>query len=139
MMKFFNRKVFYILGVFGLLLVSISGVLFISNNFSHLNILGAVSDDCVPYNVFVQRGSKNYSVNISWSTKAECIGFVQYGRSRDNLDMVGIDVINTRKSREHNVTLEQLLTTETYYFLINSQEQAYGHSGVPLEFVLGDL
>jgi hypothetical protein len=35
--------------------------------------------------------------------------------------------------------LEQLLTTESYYFLINSQEQVYGNEGVPLEFILEEL
>jgi hypothetical protein len=139
MMRGYKRRRLYILMGIAILLISVSSVLLISTNVIGFDILGTTTNDCVPYNVFVKRGSKNYSVDIVWSTRSECIGFVQYGRSRDNLDMVGIDVINTRKSREHSVTMEQLLTTETYYFLINSQEQAYGNGGVPLEFVLEAL
>jgi hypothetical protein len=138
-MRIFNGKTFYISGGLAILLIFVSSVLLISRNIVTLDILGMSSNDCVPYNVFVRKGEKNYSVNISWSTKEECVGFVQYGRGRDNLDMVGIDIVNTRKSTEHSVNLEQLLTTETYYFLINSQEQAYGSNGVPLEFVLEEL
>jgi hypothetical protein len=138
MRRYKRRRVFILVGI-AVLLISISSVLLITTNVIGFDILGTTSNDCVPYNVFVRRGPRNYSVEIVWATKAECVGFVQYGKSRDNLDMVGIDLINTRKSREHSVTIEQLLTTETYYFLINSQEQAYGNNGVPLEFVLENL
>ena len=138
-MKILNRKKFYILGGIAILLIAVSSVLLITTNVVGFDILGSTNNDCVPYNVFVRKGSKNFSVDILWSTRAECIGFVQYGKNRDNLDMVAVDVVNTRKSNEHKVTIEKLLTTERYYFLINSQEQAYGNNGVPLEFVLDDL
>ena len=138
-MKVFNRKRFYILIGVSVFLIAVSSALLITSNVIGFDILGTTSNDCVPYNVFVSRGEKNFSVDIVWSTKAECVGFVQYGRNRDNLDMVAVDVVNMRKSTEHSVTLEQLLTTEVYYFLINSQEQAYGNNGVPLEFVLENL
>jgi hypothetical protein len=111
----------------------------VTRNADGFDIAGVSERDCVPYNVFIMKGEEDFSVDIKWSTKAECVGFVIYGRDRGNLDMVAIDRVNESQSKEHIVTLEQLLTTETYYFLINSQEQGYGNDGVPLEFVLEEL
>ena len=132
-------NVFYILGVVGIVVVSITSILLLTKNAVGFDVVGISSRDCVPYNVFIQKGEKNYSAEVSWSTKAECVGFVQYGRDRDNLDMVAVDLMNKSKSKVHKVTLDQLMSTEIYYFLINSQDQPYGNEGVPLEFVLEDL
>lgn len=134
-----NRKVFYIAGGIGIVLVSLASILLITKRVVGFDVVGISTRDCVPYNVFVQKGEKNHSVSIKWSTKTECIGFVQYGRDRYNLDMVGIDLESKSKSKEHIVRIEQLLSKEVYYFLINSQEQAYGNNGVPLEFILSNL
>jgi hypothetical protein len=134
-----NKNVFYIAGVFAILVVSFTTILLVTRNVVGFDIGGVSNRDCVPYNVFVQKGEKNYSTQITWSTKAECVGFVLYGRDRSNLDMVAVDLVNRSKSREHQVVLEQLLSKEIYYFLINSQEQAYGSNGVPLEFILDNL
>ena len=138
-MRVFNRKKLFILIGISIFLIAISSIVLITSNVIGFDILGTSTNDCVPYNVFVRKGEKNFSVDIVWSTKAECVGFVQYGRNRDNLDMVAVDILNITKSREHSVTMEQLLTIEVYYFLINSQEQAYGNNGYPLEFVLENL
>ena len=138
-MRVFNRKKLFILIGISIFLIAISSIVLITSNVIGFDILGTSTNDCVPYNVFVRKGEKNFSVDIVWSTKGECVGFVQYGRNRDNLDMVAVDILNITKSREHSVTMEQLLTIEVYYFLINSQEQAYGNNGVPLEFVLEKL
>lgn len=129
----------YVLIGISVFLISASSVFLVISKVPNFGILGSTSSDCVPYNVFVGKGEKNFSVDIAWSTRAECVGFVQYGRDRDNLDQVVVDIVNIRKSKSHKVTIEQLLTTEVYYFLVNSQEQAYGNNGVPLEFVMENL
>lgn len=134
-----NRKVFYIVGGISIVLVSLASILLITRRVVGFDVVGISTRDCVPYNVFIEKGEKNYSVSIKWSTKAECIGFIQYGRDRYNLDMVAIDLDSKSKSKEHIVRIEQLLSKEVYYFLINSQEQAYGNNGVPLEFMLNNL
>lgn len=134
-----NRKVFYIAGGISIVLVSLASILLITRRVVGFDVVGISTRDCVPYNVFIEKGEKNYSVSIKWSTKAECIGFIQYGRDRYNLDMVAIDLDSKSKSKEHIVRIEQLLSKEVYYFLINSQEQAYGNNGVPLEFMLNNL
>jgi hypothetical protein len=134
-----NKKRFYIVGISLIIVASIVSVLLVTRNAVGFDIAGVSERDCVPYNVFIMKGEDDFSVDIKWSTKAECVGFVLYGRDRSKLDMVAIDRLNSGKSREHLVTLEKLLTTERYYFLIDSQEKAYGNGGVPLEFVLAEL
>lgn len=140
--KIFNKTFFYILLSFSILTVLVSG-LWLLLNFIHpsSNILGTSTqnEDCVPYNVFIKKGEKDYSVDIEWSTKEECVGFVQYGKERDSLNMVVVDLVSSSKSREHRVTIEQLLTSEKYYFLINSGEQGYGYNGIPLDFNISNL
>jgi hypothetical protein len=134
-----NKKRLYIIGVSLFVTVAIVSIFLVTRNAADFDIAGVSERDCVPYNVFVMKGDEDFSVDIEWSTKAECVGFVIYGRDRGNLDMVAVDRVNESQSKEHIVTLGQLLTTETYYFLIDSQEQVYGNEGVPLEFVLEEL
>lgn len=134
-----RKKTFYIVSVAVFFTIAAFVAFWVTNNAVSFDIAGATERDCVPYNVFVMRGENDFSVNIEWSTRAECVGFVLYGRDRGNLDMVAVDLVNKTRSTEHIVTLDQLLTTEVYYFLINSQEQLYGNNGVPLQFVLEEL
>jgi hypothetical protein len=134
-----NKNIFYIAGGISSIVISMVVILLVTKNVVGFDIGGVSTRDCVPYNVFILKAEKNHSVNIVWNTKADCIGFVQYGKDRSNLDMVAIDLVNKSKSKVHSVTLEQLLSSEVYYFLINSQEQPYGNNGIPLEFILEDL
>lgn len=135
-----KKKTVYIVAVLVILLIaSFTAFFLIRNNAGDFGVAGVAEKDCVPYNIFIMRGQDDFSVDIKWSTRAECVGFVLYGRDRGNLDMVAVDLVNRSRSVEHIVTLNQLLTTEVYYFLINSQEQLYGNDGVPLEFVLDNL
>jgi hypothetical protein len=134
-----NKKRLYIAGISLIVMIGIVSIFLVTRNAADFDIAGVSERDCVPYNVFVMKGEEDFSVDIEWSTKAECVGFVIYGRDRGNLDMVVVDRVNKSQSKEHIVTLEQLLTTESYYFLINSQEQVYGNEGVPLEFILEEL
>lgn len=138
-MKSFSKRKMYILISILVFFIFASSAFLIISKVPNFDILGSTSNDCVPYNVFVSKGEKNFSVDIAWSTRAECVGFVQYGRDRNNLDQVVVDIVNIRKTKSHKVTIEQLLTTEVYYFLVNSQERAYGNNGVPLEFVVENL
>lgn len=134
-----KKKTFYIVIFFVVFLIGSAAAFWITNNVVGFDIAGVTERDCVPYNVFVMKGQEEFSVDIRWSTRAECVGFVVYGRDRGNLDMVAVDLVNKSSSTEHVVTLNQLLTTEVYYFLINSQERMYGNRGVPLEFILENL
>lgn len=134
-----RTKIFLITGFLGIFLVGISlSLLFVKNTFGS-NIFASLKRDCVPYNIFIEKGDTEYIAVIRWSTKKECVGFVQYGSVRDNLSSVGVDQTNKVRSKSHEVKLEKLLTTQRYYFLINSDEVAYGYNGKSLDFSLSDL
>jgi len=134
-----RTKIFLITGFLGIFLVGLSlSLLFVKNTFGS-NIFASLKRDCVPYNIFIDKGDAEYTVVIKWSTKKECVGFVQYGSVRDNLTSVGVDQTNKVRSKSHEVKLEKLLTTQRYYFLINSEEVAYGYNGKSLDFSLSEL
>jgi hypothetical protein len=134
-----KKKKVYILSVVALLFLGCGLFLLFSRDIDELEVKGVAEKDCVPYNIFVMPGGNDYSVEISWKTRSECLGFVLYGQNRGNLDMVGVDLVNESSSKDHNVTIDGLLRKERYYFLVNSQDQAYGNNGSPLEFVIEDL
>jgi hypothetical protein len=134
-----KKKKVYILSVVALLFLGCGLFLLFSRDIDELEVKGVAEKDCVPYNIFVMPGENDYSVEISWKTRSECLGFVLYGQNRGNLDMVGVDLVNESSSKDHNVVIDGLLRKERYYFLVNSQDQAYGNNGSPLEFVIEDL
>lgn len=134
-----KKKKIYILSVVAFLLLGTGLFLLFSKDVDELEVKGVAGKDCVPYNIFVMPSDMEYSVEISWKTRSECLGFVLYGRDRGNLDMVAVDLVNDSSSKDHNVTIDALLRKERYYFLVNSQDQAYGNNGSPLEFVIEDL
>jgi hypothetical protein len=134
-----KKKEIYILSFIALLFFVLGIFLLLKEDKGEFDVKGVAEKNCVPYNIFIMPGETDYSVEISWKTKSECIGFVLYGKDRGNLDMVGVDLVNESSSREHNVTIDSLLSKERYYFLVNSQDQAYGNNGSPLEFVIEDL
>lgn len=134
-----KKKKIYMLSLLAFILLGSGLFLLFSKDTGELEVKGIAGKDCVPYNIFVMPGENDYSVEISWKTRSECLGFVLYGQDRGNLDMVGVDLVNKSSSREHNVTIEGLLRRERYYFLVNSQDQAYGNNGSPLEFVIENL
>jgi hypothetical protein len=134
-----KSRLFIITGFFGLFLVGIATTLiFVKNTFGS-DILAISKKDCVPYNIFVVKGEQEYSAKVSWSTKKECMGFIQYGGQREALNSVGVDQKNPVQSKEHEVVLEKLLTTQKYYFLVNSDNTAYGYNGTALDFLIKDL
>ncbi len=132
-------KLFVFLGVFSVLIVSVSAILLVAKNVSSFDMFGSNDNECVPYNVFVEKGSKDYSVNISWSTKNKCFSFVQYGLDEKSINMIGVDSSSSSKSKEHLVVLEKVSPIDRYFFLINSDNQTYGNNGIPLEFSFSNL
>lgn len=134
-----NKNIFIGTTIFSILIIAVSGILLFKKDVGSFSIFNSLENSCTPYNVFVSKGEADYSLEISWYTKGECLGFVQYGTDDDSLEMIAVDLSDKSKSREHRVILEKLLTTEPYYYLINSGGQAYGNNNIPLEFVLGEL
>ena len=134
-MKINNPKLLYILGGIATVLV---GTLFlfvfkVQGSNSSREISG-----CIPYNVDIYKGEKDYQAIVEWSTKEKCLGFVVYGDDRKDLDLVSIDT-GDLSSKHHRVELNSLLSTKLYYFVINSGDINYGNSGIPLSFSLSSL
>lgn len=134
-----NKKLFgIVIGVVAII-VSISVVLLLKKNADSFDSLFVSQNSCTPYNLFVTKEENDFSVKITWETKAKCLGFVQYGMNNKNLDKVGIDLVYGYRSQRHEVVLEKLLTKERYYFLVNSNNVAFGTNGRPLEFIIENL
>lgn len=129
-----TKKIFMILGVVSFLVTILSSVMLFVKEANSMDLVGYIKRDCVPYNVFVEKGEKEYSAKISWITKGECVGFILYGNSSNSLDLVAVDLTNKAKSMKHEVVLENILSSERYYFLINSGEKSYGSNGSPVTF-----
>lgn len=135
-----NKNILIIVGTVALVLTMSSVFLLLRKDKAvSFDSLYQEQDECTPYNVFIEKGEKEFSVVISWKTIGKCAGFVQYGSSRNNMDLVGFDVAGNLKSDKHEVTIDKLLTKSKYYFLINSEKKGYGKNGVPLEFLLSEL
>jgi hypothetical protein len=92
---------------------------------------------CVPYNVSISKGDQ-YQALIEWYTTEECLGYVSYGDDRNKLDFIAVNN-DTLSSRSHKVVVENLLPSQTYFFVINSGDRSYGNRGVPLSFSLSSL
>lgn len=130
-----NRKVMGILIGFFVLFVGVLFVFVFKARGS--DEIGAIAQ-CVPYNVSLVKGENPHQVFVSWSTEAECVGYVMYGDKRDELNLVAIDTEDLSAKR-HSVLMDNLLTTKNYYFIVNSGNVNYGDNGVPLSFSLSSL
>lgn len=134
-----SKRIFIIIAVVSFILVSISSLLLLKKNVGGFDSLFTSQNDCTPYNLVVEKGDEEFSVRIIWQTRGKCLGFVQYGLDRSDLDRVGMDLNNVGRSEHHEVVIEKLLTKQKYFYLINSDKKGYGNNGAPLEFILGDL
>lgn len=134
-----SKKIFIIIVGIVFVVVSLSIFILFKKNVGGFDTLFISQGNCTPFNLFVSKGEMEYSAKIVWETKGECMGFVQYGLNKEDLDRVGIDVLNGYKGKKHEIVLEKLLTKEKYFFLINSDGEAFGNNGRPLELVLSNL
>jgi len=75
-------------------------------------------EGCTPYNIEIEKGKSPSSVIISWKSKEKCSAYVLYGKEVGGLDMVAVDLENEIKSNEHKVTIQNLVSTKKYYFVI---------------------
>ena len=96
-------------------------------------------EGCTPYNIEIKKGDASSSVVISWKSKEKCSAYLLYGKEPDGLDMVGVDLKNDIKSKEHIVTIQNLVSTKIYYFVIVSNDVIYGKDGLPLQFSIDSL
>ncbi len=123
------------LGALSLLLVVV-GIFFFKVSGSEGS---AYVEGCTPFNVDIRKGVQENSVDILWRSKEKCSGYILYGKEMKVLELVGVDLVNDTLSKEHIVTLKQLVSTKEYYFSILSNGNSYGKDGLPLQFSIDSL
>jgi len=96
-------------------------------------------EGCTPYNVEIRRGIEENSVDILWKSKDKCSGYILYGKEMKGLEMVGVDIESDTLSKDHTVTLKQLVGSKEYYFSIVSNGLSFGKDGLPLQFSIDSL
>ena len=106
-------------------------------------IAGVISNSrgnfsCTPYNVFLSKEG-DHKISVSWSTRDSCLGYVLYGDNSYEIERVAINPDYLGKSKDHTVIIPDLLSTNSYYFIIVSDESPYGNNGKPIAFSLEDL
>jgi len=124
-----------LLGAIGILGLVISVFVFKSSaSKDSVNIEG-----CTPYNVEIGKTDTESSVKITWKSKEECSGYLLYGKEMKGLEMVGVDLKNEIQSKEHEVLINSLVSSKTYFFTIISNGVSYGKDGLPLQFSITSL
>ena len=96
-------------------------------------------DGCTPYNVEIRKGVEENSVDILWKSKEKCSGYILYGKELKGLEMVGVDIENGIQSKDHIITLKQLINSKEYFFSIVSDGISFGKDGLPLRFAIDSL
>jgi hypothetical protein len=94
-------------------------------------------EGCTPYNVSISKEGE-YEALIEWFTVDDCLGYVTYGDSRDDLEFIAIDK-GDLSSNIHKVYIDKLVPSMSYFFIINSGDSSYGNKGIPLSFSLSSL
>jgi len=121
-----------------LLISSISGCLLFLLGGIGVILISKGSSSCMPINIFLSKEGDNI-VRISWETKDSCLGYVLYGDSSYEIERVAVNPKNLEKSRKHEVIVPNLLSTNTYYFIVVSDELPYGKNGKAIAFSSGDI
>jgi hypothetical protein len=124
-----KRNILTILIVFGFLAVSLGiwGITYSIRNRS-----------CIPINVMAKKRGDN-SIEISWETEAYCLGYILYGDNGYEIERVGINPEKLGKSKTHEIVIENLLSTNTYYFMVVSNEKPFGRNGKPIVLSLDHI
>ena len=131
-MKLSKKGLLILLGVGFLLLVFGGGGLI-------LNLQkGNEMELCRPINVFISKEG-DHGINIEWETEKKCLGYVLYGESAYEIERVAVNTENLDKSTKHQISISGLLSTTTYYFIVISDDNAYGSSGNPISLLLEDI
>jgi len=127
-------------------ILTISGVVVLMSLLLWIFVFKASGSDssvsiegCNPYNVSIKKGEKDNSVVIEWKSKKECSAYIVYGSEMKDLNLIGIDLENEVKDKEHKVVLNTLLSSRTYFFSIISDGVTYGKEGLPISFSISSL
>ena len=130
-----NRGVFTIGVVLTVLMIFVVVFVFkVSGSNDSISVEG-----CNPYNVLIQKGEKENSVEISWKSKEKCSAYILYGTEMKNLSLVAIDLEGDLRGKNHKVVINSLLSSKMYFFSIVSGGITYGKDGLPISFSISSL
>ena len=93
-------------------------------------------DETTPKNVRISNITDS-SFSISWTTDYETRGFVKWGEKSPN--SIATDTIDpNNKTKNHYLTLENLVKNKNYYFNINSEGVDYNSNGLAWQVQTGE-
>jgi len=122
-----KRKIFLIIGIL-ILLISVPGAIFVLKQQAIFK-LGAQTTN-KPENVKVSNITEQ-TATITWTTQKATQGVISYGLSATNLTLVQPE---STPAINHQVTLNNLLPENTYFFVIKISDKAFDNSGQPFTF-----
>lgn len=122
----------------GLIITLCVGCFLIILSITGISVNSRNKSSCDPFNVFLSKTGEN-NIEVSWKTKGSCLGYVLYGESSYEIERVAVNADNLGKNTDHKVKIGNLLSTNSYYFVIVSGEEPYGNNGKPIAFSLMDL
>ncbi len=130
-----KRSGYIAIGVFVLLLSIVFFVVFRASGSEEYEYIKG----CTPVNVVIKKGEDENTVDISWETREKCMGYILYGYTANDLNLVGIDLKNEISSKKHYVVISNLVSTKRYYFTIISDDVTHGKNGLPIQFSINSL
>jgi hypothetical protein len=93
-------------------------------------------DETTPKNVRISNITDS-SFSISWTTDYETKGFVKWGEKSTN-SIVPDTIDPNNKTKNHYLTLENLVKNKNYYFIINSEGVDYNSNGLAWQVQTGE-
>lgn len=122
-----KRKIFLIIGIL-ILFISVPGAIFVLKQQTVFK-LGAQTTD-KPENVNVSNITEK-TATITWTTQKATQGVISYGLSATNLTLIQPE---NAPAINHQVTLNNLLPENTYFFVIKISDKTFDNNGQPFTF-----
>jgi hypothetical protein len=130
-LKKLSKKEKIVLSIFVVFIIA-AGIIFFKFFLGRFTTSQVNAQRCTPYGVEVVTQSTT-EINIKWKTDENCIGFIKYGLSIEDLSYESVEK-GTTSTTLHEIQLTKLQAGFTYYYLIVSDSKEYGVSGLPLSF-----
>lgn len=81
-------------------------------------------DDCTPYKLETKNIDKD-SFEVSWRTAEKCIGYLKYGTTPQETEIVVFGKEAYEKVKDHTVVVERLSAGTTYYYVVISNGEKF--------------